>query len=332
MKCIASQESNTSFELLEPPKVLSAVEQSGLLTTGRFMALNSLENRVYLVELENAFMGDTWIVAKFYRPKRWSREALLEEHAFLRQLREEEILVGAPIDLQSGSTIGELQQEEIPFALFPRLRGRVEFEFDDETLQKLGRLIARIHLIGSRTSFIARPHFTIDEFVKTPANFLLHHRSLPPDYQSVIHDLNERIIRVAERELGDLPLQRIHGDFHLGNVLWNQGQCLLVDFDDCFEGPAIHDLWLPANGDAHSLEVILESYREIRNLSPTSERTVLALRAIRVFSFRAWALQRWEDNAFREAFPDFCSQESWRSFSIEMSELLRAVDESDAIL
>ncbi|HXU72427.1 MAG TPA: serine/threonine protein kinase [Polyangia bacterium] len=311
------------FFALTPERILDAVEFGGRRATGRALALNSLENRVYEIELED----ESRIVAKFYRPGRWSKAAILDEHAFLAELQAAEIPVVPPLVRDDGATLGELAVEGgvIYFAAFAKARGRAPEELDDESLRQLGRLVARLHTVGAAHRAPARPRLDPTTYGDASLRILLGDTPADPDAQPtgfLPPELRTRFA-VAGRAIVDAcarawPAQdaRIHGDCHLGNLLAGSGGFFFLDFDDFCHGPAVQDLWLLAPGrddDADRARSLLaDGYQQMRDFDRGSLRLVEPLRALRILRYAAWIAQRWRDPAFKRAFPDWDEPTSWQ--------------------
>ncbi len=313
-----------AFFRLTPERVLEAVEASGLECTGRCQALNSYENRVYDVELE----GGEHRVAKFYRPGRWTREQILEEHEFLLELAREEIPVVAPLALPGGETLGE-PSAGIFCALFPRAGGRAPEELDDDQCLRLGRLLARIHTVGA--AHPARHRLRLDAAVFGTANleFLLAGKLLPLELEARYRAAAEALVALAGPPLAAARAQRIHGDCHLGNLLWGREGPFFLDFDDMLTGPPVQDVWLLCPGrDAESLRArdrLLDGYAELRDFDRSTLRLVEALRAFRFLAYSAWIARRWEDPAFPLAFPQFGTHRYWEDETRDLERQLELV-------
>lgn len=307
------------FHGLTPERILAAVEDEGLPCTGRCLALNSLENRVYDIELElddePATPSDRFRVVKFYRPGRWSREQILEEHSFLLDLAEREIPVVAPEPLAGGGTLGLIEDLGISYAVFPRARGRLRDEISEEDAVQLGRLIARVHAVGQTRTAPSRLRLDVDTYGRDNLDFLLESGVIPSAYRDRYRSLVEMVCDRAEPWFEDTDVQCIHGDCHLGNVLWGDAGAMLVDFDDMLVGPCVQDLWLLAAGrDAWARarrNAILEGYEEMRDFDHLSLRLIEPLRVLRLVHFAAWIARRWEDAAFPRTFTDFGSDRFW---------------------
>jgi Ser/Thr protein kinase RdoA (MazF antagonist) len=321
---------------LTPDVVLDALDSVGLSGDGRLLALGSYENRVYQVAME----GGPPCVAKFYRPNRWTDAQILEEHAFVRELSESEIPVVAPLQLDGGRTLFTFAGYR--FAVYPNCGGRAPELEDRATREWLGRFIGRIHAVGARSSFRERPALDIASFGEEPRDWLLAHDFIPSDlidaYRAVIALALAGVRRCFERA-GEVHTLRLHGDCHIGNVLWlPEGRAHgtaagphFVDFDDSRTGPAIHDLWMLLSGDRHEmarqLSDILVGYEDFRDLDRRELHLIEALRTLRLIHYAAWLARRWDDPAFPAAFPWFNTQRYWQDRILELREQVAAMDE-----
>lgn len=307
------------FHGLTPERILEAVEAEGLRCTGRCLALNSLENRVYDVELELDEAPPTpsgrFRVVKFYRPGRWTRAQIQEEHDFLLDLVAREIPVVAPERFPDGRTLGEIADLGIYYTVFPRAQGRLRDEISEEDAAQLGRLIARVHAAGEARARSTRLRLDVATYGRDNLRFLLEAGVVPAAYRDRYRSLVERVCDRAEPWFERTPVQVIHGDCHLGNVLWGRDGAMLVDFDDMLVGPCVQDIWLLAAGrDAWARArrlAIVEGYEELRDFDRLSLRLVETLRVLRLVHFCAWIARRWEDAAFPRTFPDFGSDRFW---------------------
>jgi Ser/Thr protein kinase RdoA (MazF antagonist) len=307
------------FHGLTPERILDAVESSGLQATGRCLALNSLENRVYDVEIElddaPKSPSDRFRVVKFYRPGRWTRAQIEEEHSFLADLAAREIPVVAPETLAGGSTLGEISDLGILYAVFPRARGRLRDEISEDEAAQLGRLVARVHAAGAARPASSRLRLDVATYGRGNLEFLLESGVIPPAYRDRYRALVERVCDRAEPWFDQVDYQAIHGDCHLGNVLWGSEGAMLVDFDDMLRGPCVQDLWLLAAGRDEwarkRRRALVEGYEEMRDFDRLSLRLVEPLRVLRLVHFAAWIARRWEDAAFPRTFPDFGSDRFW---------------------
>ena len=315
------------YEALTPECLLDAIETTGLRCDGRLTSLNSYENRVYQVWLDS---GES-VVAKFYRPQRWSRAAILEEHAFALELAAAELPVVAPL-VFNGQTLFE--HAGFMLALTPRQGGRApEFE-DEETLRWLGRFIARIHAIGSLDDFYHRPTISIEEFGETPIQYVLEHDFVPADlreaYESTALDVLERV-RNRWQDAGRFGALRLHGDCHAGNILWTDAGPHFVDLDDARMGPAVQDIWMWLGGERDAqqqqLAAIIKGYREFHDFNPAELALIEPLRTLRMLHYAGWLARRWEDPAFPRSFPFFNTQRYWQDHILALREQAAALDE-----
>jgi Ser/Thr protein kinase RdoA (MazF antagonist) len=317
-----------SFAGLSPDVVLDALNGVGMECDGRLLALNSYENRVYLVGRDE---GPS-IVAKFYRPGRWADAAILEEHAFVLELAAREIPVVAPLHLANATTLYEHQS--FRFAVFPLRGGRAPELDDRETLEWMGRFIGRIHAVGALQPFHSRPAVDIASFGDEPRAYLLSGGLLPSDlvdaYGSVAAQALDGIRRCFDRA-GPVNQLRLHGDCHAGNVLWTDDGPHFVDFDDCRTGPAIQDLWMLLSGEradmTRQLSDVLAGYEDFFDFDPRELHLIEALRTMRLIHYSAWLAKRWDDPAFPQAFPWFNTQRYWQDRILELREQIALMDE-----
>lgn len=294
---------------LTPDWVLKAVEAGGFDPTGHVMALHCLENRVYDLKLED----DTHIVTKFYRPGRWSEEAILEEHAFLLDMKAAEIPVCAPLAFEDGSTLHTI--EGIHYAVWPRTGGRSPEELDDEQVELLGRLVARIHNVGALRPVEHRPTLDAENYGMVALETLEDRRLLPPQHEDRYRDAVERIVDVYEELAEGVPMHRIHADCHHGNLLNGREGWFFLDFDDFRHGPAVQDVWLLVPGRDVEAEqqrlLFVEAYQQFRAFDPSWLRLVEPLRGLRYIHYAAWVARRWNDPAFPRSFPHFEEEVYW---------------------
>ena len=319
------------FSNLSPDCILDAIDSVGLATDGRLLALNSYENRVYQVGIEDA----PPLVAKFYRPQRWDDAAILEEHAFVQSLADAEIPAVAPIAMD-GKTLFSFK--EFRFAIFPKHGGRAP-ELDQEgVLEWIGRFIGRIHSIGALSNFQYRPELSIQTFGEEPSYYLLEQGMMPKElasvYQGVVAQALEGVRRCYDRA-GDIALLRLHGDCHMGNLLWTDAGPHFVDFDDSRMGPAIQDLWMMLSGDAGAMQKqfnqILLGYEDFYDFNPRELHLIEALRTLRLIHYSAWLARRWDDPAFKLAFNWFNTQQYWQDRILELREQIALMDEPPLI-
>ncbi|MGB9990656.1 serine/threonine protein kinase [Pseudoduganella rhizocola] len=316
------------FSRLGPDCVLDALASIGLYGDGRLLALNSYENRVYQVGIEDAQP----LVVKFYRPERWSDAAILEEHAFVEELQAQEIPVVAATRIQ-GSTLHSF--DGFRFAVFPRHGGRAPELEDPAVLEWTGRFIGRIHAVGAAKPFLERPALDPQTFGAEPRDYLLANGFIPDElratYASVAQQALDGVLRCYERA-GELPQIRLHGDCHGGNVLWTDAGPHFVDFDDARMGPAIQDLWMMLSGErsdmVRQLSDILAGYEDFCEFEPRQLYLVEALRTLRLIHYSAWLARRWDDPAFPAAFPWFNTQRYWQDRILELREQVALMDEA----
>ncbi|MFQ5982134.1 MAG: serine/threonine protein kinase [Woeseiaceae bacterium] len=314
------RESELAYARLQPDDILTAIDGLGFNCDGRLFPLNSYENRVYRVGVED---GEP-VVAKFYRPGRWSDDAILEEHGFTAELAEREIPVVVPLTI-SGSTLHHCG----PFRLSvsPCRGGRAPELDDRDLMRQIGRLIARIHLQGETSSFEHRPAIDIDTYGVASHDYLLEEGFIPDDlrdaYTSVAGHLFADIDASFERA-GNTRLIRLHADFHPGNVLVAGDQLHIVDLDDARTGPAVQDLWMFLSGDhdeqTPQLARLLEGYEEFRAFDARELHLIEALRTLRIMHYAAWLARRWRDPAFKLAFPWFNSRRYWDEHILTLRE------------
>ncbi len=314
------------FFELTPDRVLRALEGAGFAPTGHCSPLTCLENRVYDVRLEDG----SHVVAKFYRPERWSREAILEEHRFLSDLREVEISVCAPLVLSDGGTLQTTQ--EIHFAVWPRTGGRSPDELSDENVEILGRLLARIHNVGATRDAPHRPRLASDDYALDALAFLEERAFLPPECSSRYRGAVERVCALYDEWSAGVPQHRIHCDCHLGNLLRGDAGFFFLDFDDFRVGPAVQDVWMLLPGrDAEAdrqRHLLIAAYRQFRDFEERWLRLVEPLRAFRFVWYAAWIARRWEDPAFRSAFPHFGTAQYWETEARDLEELAERLGRS----
>lgn len=314
---------------LTPEAVLDALEAAGYAVDGRLLALNSFENRVYQVGVDD---GAPMIV-KFYRPARWTDAAILEEHAFCLELAAREIPVVAPLELPCGSTL--MTHAGYRFAVFPRRGGRAP-EFDRaDTLEWIGRFMGRIHALGAVQPYVHRPSLDIASFGEEPAAFVLDHHFVPPELEGVYRGITAQAldgVRAAFDRVGAIRRIRTHGDCHIGNMLWVEGQGPhFVDFDDSRMAPAVQDLWMLLSGEradrAEQLGKVLAGYEEFCEFDPRELQLIEALRTLRLIHHSGWIARRWQDPAFPTAFPWFDTPRYWEARILELREQVAAMEE-----
>jgi len=316
----------TPFAELTPEVILGAIEHLGYQTSGRFLALNSYENRVYQIGIED----DEPLVAKFYRAGRWPDEAIFEEHSFAAELAARDIPVIAPLADVNGDTLFRYQGQR--FAVYPRRGGRRPELEDEQTLRWLGRFLGRLHAVGRAGRFQYRPRLSVERYGDDALERLLASTLLPVElrtnFELAARQLIEAVREVITR-VGPQTEIRLHGDFHPGNILWTPRGPHVVDLDDTQSGPAVQDLWLLLWGErsdmAAQLRILLEEYRLFCDFDPIEIQLIEALRALRMLHHCAWVAERWDDPAFPLAFSWFATPRFWESQLIEFREQLNAV-------
>ena len=315
------------YDALTPEVILDAVEICGVRCTGRFLALNSYENRVYRVETEEHGL----LVAKFYRPGRWGEPAILEEHAFEQLLAAQEIPVVAPQPCGDGTLRHHMG---FFFAVFPWQPGRATELGTAEERKLLGRFLGRLHRAGGGAPFRHRPRLTVRDFGDHSVQFLLAGHFIPPELHESFRAIAEivlRLVTAAFETAADAAWIRLHGDCHLGNILWGDSGPYFVDFDDCLMGPAAQDLWMLLSGDREDMELqladILAGYTEFMEFDPAELRLIEPLRALRLLRYNAWIGNRWDDPAFPRAFPWFDGRRFWEEQILTLRQQAAVLEE-----
>lgn len=317
----------TPYYRLGPDAVLDAVESAGYRCDGHLLALNSYENRVYQVGIEDAAP----LVAKFYRPGRWRDEALVEEHGFAAELAEAEVPVVAPL-FDNGRSLHH--HRAFRFALFPRRGGRAPELDKPGHLNRIGRFLGRLHAVGAARPFRHRATLSITERALAARDDLLELGFIPDEllepWRSTVDHLLARLDHCLRRA-GNPALIRLHGDCHAGNILWTDAGPHLVDLDDCINGPAIQDLWMLLSGDRRAMGVqmtgVLDGYGQFHDFDPRELHLLEPLRTLRMLGHSAWLARRWEDPAFPAAFPWFDTRRYWEDQILSLREQLALLDE-----
>lgn len=315
------------FSLLTPDTVLDALDSIGRSSDGRLLALNSYENRVYQAGMEDG----PPLVAKFYRPARWTDAAILEEHAFVAALVEREIPVVPALNI-NGRTLHEYNG--FRYSVFSKHGGRAPELDRTGTLEWMGRFLGRIHAVGALAPYQHRPSLDIQSFGVEPVEFLLAHDFIPLElievYRGVAALALDGVRRCFDRA-GDVKILRLHGDCHVGNVLWTDAGPHFVDFDDSRMGPAIQDLWMLLSGErteqTRQLGDLLAGYEDFYEFDPRELHLTEALRTLRLIHYSAWIARRWDDSAFSVAFPWFNTQRYWQDRILELREQIALMDE-----
>lgn len=318
--------SSHPYDALKPDKILDAMEDAGFVVNGRLFALNSYENRVYQIGIED----QSPVIAKFYRPGRWSEAQIREEHEFTLQLLDAGIPVVSPLTMPSGDTLG--RSGDFLFAVFPQRGGQAPDTSVTDTLYRLGQWLGQLHNIGDTASFSHRPAMSVLSGIEDNNRFLTENRWVPDDlrpaWDSLIPDLVDHCARRID-DAGEVHSLRLHGDCHAGNILCREEQMLFVDLDDCRTGPAIQDLWLLLNGDdverGQQFGELLEGYEMFRDFNRRERHLIEPLRCYRQISHCTWLAKRWDDPAFPRFFPWFAQPRFWSDQILSLREQLAAL-------
>ena len=308
------------YARLTPDLVLDAVSAAGLRPDGRLLGLNSYENRVYQVWLED----NSAVVAKFYRPERWSDAQIGEEHAFAQELAEREVPVVAPLH--------SLRHADFRVAIYPRRGGRTPDLDNPKTLEWIGRFIARIHAVGASKKFKVRPVLDAKTFGHEQRAYLLQTNFIPADLLDAWQAVTEQALSLVD-EAFKPPYKtiRLHGDCHPGNILWTDDGPHFVDLDDARTGPAVQDLWMLLSGDrvamTRQIADVMRGYRDFMTLDRRELALIEPLRTLRLLNYSAWIARRWDDPAFPAAFPWFNTQRYWQDRILELREQIALMTE-----
>lgn len=305
---------NSSFFHLDPNTVLKMAEEVGFHPTGELYQLNSYENRVFDIRMENR----SSCIVKFYRPGRWSREAILEEHEFLFDLQGEGISVVAPLKFHGTSL---LKCEDMWVAFFPKMRGRMPDELLEDDFIQVGRLLARLHNVGSQKPSRHRP--TFDSSYYGGWKTLQDLQSwIAPEVRSRYNHAAETILNEMDGAVDPHEFIRVHGDCHRGNLLHTgrteelpNGEYFLIDFDDFGLGPTIQDFWMLISGDQSEaqdqLTYLADGYEELREFPYHQIDWIPLYRGLRIISYAGWIAKRWQDPSFPRLFPEFGTYSYW---------------------
>ncbi len=314
-------------------QILDSIDACGWRTDGRVSALNSYENRVYQIGLEDG--GN--LIAKFYRPERWTDEAILEEHAFCNTLVEYDLPVIAPITSEQGESL--LHAGPFRFCLFEKAGGRPPELDNSDQLTVIGRTLARLHSVGEQNQFQHRPTINAKRLGDDSINLLRETSLVPPESQGNYFSLVDDIMPIVHERfasIGQYTPIRIHGDFHPGNILWGRDDTPhILDLDDTGTGPSVQDLWMFISGDRHYAQArlgdILDGYYEFREFDERELSLIEPLRALRIIHYAAWIAKRWEDPAFKQAFPFFAEARFWDEHVLSLREQFAALNEEPLI-
>ncbi len=318
----------TPYVNLTPDLILDAVESVGFVCNGSLLALNSYENRVYQVGIEEG----SPLIAKFYRPERWTDACILEEHQFSDELVAQEIPVIAPLKNSEQKTLHDYQGYR--FALFTRWGGRA-LELDNlEQLEWMGRFIGRMHAVSATRDFQHRPTLNIQTHGINAYQFVLEKNFIPDslkkNYCSVVETALQKIGECFKRA-SPIKNIRVHGDIHPGNVLWDGQGPHIVDLDDCVMAPAMQDIWMLLSGDKHQqrsqLDTVLEGYQDFHDFNFRELHLIEALRTLRQLMYSGWLAKRWEDPAFPRHFPWFNTPHYWQEQIQNLQQQIYAMEE-----
>ena len=298
-----------NFEQILPEVIFDAAEILGGRCTGRFYALNAMENRVYDIEMEEG----PRVVIKFYRPGRWNRGTIQAEHDFLKALDKSEIPVVCPLTDDAGKTIFEIN--DVMFTIFPKRPGRLEPDLSTEQLTRLGRFMASLHNVGSTIECAPRLRLDPETYGRAPLKFLKDGNFVPMQLASRFETIATQICDAISPRFEDVQYVLLHGDCHSGNILWNNDAPYFVDFDDMLYAPPVQDIWMVTGGDDDygktRRQILLEAYEEFRSFDMATMELIEPLRALRMIHFSAWIARRWEDGAFKMGFPGFGTERYW---------------------
>lgn len=314
-----NEETKFFFEL-SPEIILDTVTTHKIDVTGRCLQLNSMENRVYEVELDNPEdfnLTNNSVIPKFYRPGRWTKEQIKEEHQFMLDLQSAEIPVIAPL-VFDGETLFQCPKTKLFYTLFPKKGGRAPDEMNTEQLEIIGRMLARLHNVGEQKQAEHRIKISPDTFGKQNLKYLMDNQIIPLHLESQYQKAVEEICELAAPLFKETKMIRIHGDCHCGNIISRDSEGLFfIDFDDMLVGPAVQDIWLITPGvDEYAKQdraILLEAYRGMRNFDAKELKLVEILRSLRFIHFSAWIAKRWNDPAFKKAFTYFDEPQYWQT-------------------
>ncbi|RYY89308.1 MAG: serine/threonine protein kinase [Comamonadaceae bacterium] len=322
------------YDTLTPDVVLDALASVGVHGDGRLLALSSYENRVYQVHLDDAFHGVSIVVAKFYRPERWSDAQVLEEHAFAAELEAGEVPVVGPLAVQGGTLH---HHAGFGFSISPRRGGRQPELDDGAVLEWIGRYLARLHTVGAKHPFDTRPALDVASFGDEPRDWLLANGAVPLEVQAewtqaCAQALQQVRAAFGEADAAGVRKLRLHGDCHPGNILWTpDAGPHFVDLDDARMGPAVQDLWMLVSGDRaqrqRQLGALLDGYEQLRDFDRAELALIEPLRTLRLLHYSAWLARRWDDPAFPITFPWFGTPDYWRGQVLMLQEQMEAMEE-----
>lgn len=326
IRSVNETQTSTPYQNLTPDFVLSAVEAQGFVSNARIYPLNSYENRVYEVGIED----QSPLIVKFYRPGRWSNAQILEEHQFSLELSSMELPIVSP-SVIDGKTLFEMQEHR--FAFFERRAGHAP-ELDNlDHLFSLGQCMGRIHAQGATQTFKTRPTINMEDFAHRSRSYLLDNQFLPDSLRQAYEAISAQLIEKITPVFEETPYRsiRLHGDCHGGNILWRNDAPNFVDLDDSRSGPAVQDLWMFLSGDRPTrltqLSSLLEGYEEFFEFDSRELKLIESLRTLRLMHYSAWLARRWDDPAFPRHFPWFNTEHYWSSHILELKEQFSDLDE-----
>ncbi|MDF1614074.1 serine/threonine protein kinase [Desulfurivibrio dismutans] len=318
-------QAHSAFHCLTPDVVLDLVEKAmGIRCTNLCRPLASYINRVYELEAED---GDG-LVVKFYRPGRWSRDALVDEHDFLLELADREIPVIAPLRLAEGSSLGEHQGTF--FAVFPKCGGRSWDEFSNEQWLEIGRLLGRIHAVGAGRIPAGRIVMAPDHSTRQQTDYLLAGKFMPDDLAPQFAELTAELIAAISPLFAGIEMIRIHGDCHFSNLIYRPGVSFyLIDFDDMALGPPVQDFWMLLPGyredSRPEIELFLEGYETFRDFDRRTLRLIEPLRAMRYIHYMAWCAYQVAEEGLSRVAPDFGTRDYWQRELRDLAEQLARI-------
>lgn len=325
MNNIWGDEKSQTFHSLGPDDILNAVEELNYKTTGRVMQLNSMENRVYEVEIDPDIPSDNpsdhFLIIKFYRPGRWSKEQILEEHEFLFDLNDNDIDAIAALKINDNTLF---EYKNLSYCLFPKRAGRAVDEWTEDLVPIMGRMLARLHNIGAQKKAKHRLNLDIQTFGINNLEYILSSSYLPREYQENYAQTCETIFKLATPLFENIKTQRVHGDCHHGNVLRRELVPFLIDFDDMSIAPRVQDIWMITPGrDQYSTDLrdkLIDAYCEMSDFDFKELKLIESLRALRMIHFSSWIAHRFEDESFKRAFPTYGSFQYWEKELYDLKE------------
>lgn len=316
-----------TFHSLLPDDILNALEALEYKTTGRVIQLNSMENRVYEVEIELDYEpqnpSEKSLIIKFYRPGRWSFDQIQEEHQFLFDLNEAEIRAIAPLEYKEKSLF---KYKDLLYCVFPKQGGRAVDEWNDELVSIMGRMLARVHNVGAQKLAKHRLKLDIETFGEKNLEYILKSNYVPMEFQNNYEQIALNIFKQSTELFKGISYQRVHGDCHHGNVLQRDGLPFLIDFDDMSIAPCVQDIWMITPGrDEYSIQLrnkLIDSYCEMRDFNFRELKLIESLRALRMIHFSSWIAHRFDDESFKRVFTNFGSSQYWEKEIFELQQQL----------